>query len=448
MMMKRLILAIALSSCAGAALAMPPIDAAYVTVNPRNKVYTDAVKMQAALDTFNTLSIIEKQTLLNPVASKILLGAAPVTPAPNPTPTPTPVPTPSPTPTPTLPVTSGKAIANEAALASALASARGGETFLLAPGGYSFKLANKSYSAPVTLTSANPANPAVIGFSTLTNVRNMAFVRLAAGRATANENEWFVKIIGGSDFTFDTVHFRGSMDNNSANDGVGLQSSADNVTIKNSEFEQVARGGQISGSNINILNNRVHNMRTDGFMISSVHGIVIDGNIFSGIERVAGDHPDAVQFLTNGQSASYDIVIRNNVVIADNGVGMQGFFLRDEMGGMPYVNVTIENNFVLGTNMANGITVAHGQNVTVRNNTVISPTDDGNPVWIRYTGSDTKGNPTGVTGLVASGNIADSGGQFTPQQAFSAAQLGLLKTSNLARLRPEQFVVPGKGYQP
>jgi hypothetical protein len=134
-------------------------------------------------------------------------------------------------------------------------------------------------------------------------------------------------------------------------------------------------------------------------------------------------------------------VVRDNVILCSNGTGSQGIFMRDEDGKLPYLRITIENNFILGTNMANGITVGHGDQVVIRNNTVLSPLDNGNPVWIRI-------GKAGVPNLTMSGNIADTGGNKTASQVLSSAQRKLLKKSRMAEIEPEMLTVPGIGWQP
>src|SRR5690606_37311848 len=106
-----------------------------------------------------------------------------------------------------------------------------------------------------------------------------------------------------------------------------------------------------------------------------------------------------------------DIVIRNNVIETGSGSGMQGVFLRDETGVLPYQRVTIDNNIVIGKNMSNGIMVSHGNDVRITNNTVISPTDDSYPVRIRLGGDGP------VTNVTSYGNVADSGGQKLTTEA-------------------------------
>jgi len=429
--------------------AMPLGDAAYITVNPKNRSYSDADKAQAALDLFNSLSVTDKQTLLNPVASKILLDAAPVPAAPPP-PTPDPVPTPAPAPSP-VPAPVGIKISDQTALGQALANAKGGETFLLASGaGYSVTLSGKSYASPVIITSADPSHRAKISWFSLSNVSNLTFLNVEIARNAkdpANPNtENLGKISGGKSVTFDTVYFHGSLDNNALNDMVGPNiGNVDGLRIVNSRFEQLMAGFRLGAcNNVTVANNVITALRSDGFNFAASTNVLIERNTFSNFQRNTTDHPDAIQFWTQGSTKpSANITIRYNVVLPAGGNGMQGIFLADQVGNLPYSNVLIEKNLIVGLNMANGIFPSHVNGLTVRYNTVVSPVDDGNPVWIRI---------DKATGVNVTGNIADTfngvsavGNKLT---SASGIDLKLLTTASLAKLTPAQLIVPGIGYQP
>lgn len=343
----------------------------------------------------------------------------------------------------------GVDIADQAALSKALLFAHGGETFVLAPGEYSVKLSGKDFASPVVITSADPNNKAILTYFSLNKVSNVTFSQIVIGRALGEgenvENAIMGKVDHGDRIVFDRCHVHGSLDDDPRNDGIGLQIRAsENISVTNCEFEQLGRGAQFFWvDNLTVKGNTVHDMRSDGFDLSSIKGGLIEGNRFQNWKRIKSDHPDAIQFQTYGaQRSSTDIVLRNNVVLCSNGTGSQGIFMRDETGKLAYERILIENNFILGTNMANGIMVSHGDQITIRNNTVLSPSDNENPVWIRL-GSD---GP--VTNLTMSGNIADKGGDKTSDRVLSSAQRKLLKKSRLHEIEPEMLTVPGIGWQP
>ena len=140
-------------------------------------------------------------------------------------------------------------VSNASELATALASAQGGDRILLAAGNYGdLKLTNKSYSSAVEIVSADPANPAEFRTVTLTSVANLTFKSLEIGYALAPGEASFAKMINvnkSSYLTFDDIHLRGSLDGNPGNDGNGLSVLAsDNIRVVNSEFQQLNRAVQ------------------------------------------------------------------------------------------------------------------------------------------------------------------------------------------------------------
>lgn len=346
-------------------------------------------------------------------------------------------PTPTPVPTPT-----GTPIADQAALSAALSSAKGGETFLLAPGGYSLTLSGKTFNPPITITSAGTR--AKFGFVKLTDVTGLAMKNLEIGHSStvAKREGDFMMNLTVRDFVLDGNFIHGSLDNNPLNDGIGIKLwSYGGVKIINNEFAELGRCGTLSGDDITVTGNHVHDIRSEGFQFSNARNVTIESNILERWNRDTGDHPDAIQFFTAGaKKASSDIRIRGNIILC-NREGAQGIFLRDEVGGLPFQRVLIENNFVFGRNMANGIYVDGGKDVAVNDNTAVSPTDDGNPVWISL---------SNITGLDQARNIADSGGQKTPGQVFTGAQMKLLTTAGLDAATPgvvKSLFVTGVGSQ-
>ncbi|MGE3747321.1 MAG: right-handed parallel beta-helix repeat-containing protein [Sphingomonadaceae bacterium] len=334
-------------------------------------------------------------------------------------------------------------VASKAGLMSALAKAKGGEVISLAPGNYSLELANKSFGKLVTITSASPIRPANISWIKLDKVSNLAFVRLEMSRNAAPgehlEATSVAKVSGGSNVVFDSVFVHGSLNDNARDDMVGLSINwTDRTQVINSEFTQLGRAGIFGGvSNAVVANNKVHGIRSDGFNFNAAEHVLVDGNIITNFQRIPKDHPDGIQFWTNRTPrASKDIVIRNNQIIQGVGFGSQGIFMRDEGLTMPFERVTIENNLVVGSNMANGIYVDNGIDIRVLNNTVLGSREVSNPVWIKL---------KNVKNATLEGNVAEVGGNKTPGSA--KIDKSLLKGDRFKTIRAEEVVVPGIGFQ-
>jgi hypothetical protein len=334
-------------------------------------------------------------------------------------------------------------VAGQGALDTALMRAKGGEVIGLAPGTYTLTLRNRPFPAMVTITSANPAQPATLSQIAVSDVSNLTLTRLVISRVKkpgeSVEGTYIGKIQGGRDIAIDTVYVHGSLDSDTANDIIGLNiGGVKNVRVVNNEFQQLGRGiqfGAVSGAVV--ANNKIHEMRSDGFDFAESDHLLIEGNHFSNTYRIKGDHPDAIQFWTrNTTRPSTDITIRNNQILQTDGHGTQGIFMRDELLTMPYQRVTMENNLMVGSNMANGIWMDNGRDVNVLNNTVLSRTDDDNPVWIKM---------IRVENLKLEGNIAEVGGNKTPQQV--KIDMSLLGADRFRTIKPEDVIVPGIGFQ-
>lgn len=336
-------------------------------------------------------------------------------------------------------------ISSQAALDAAIVRATGGETIALASGAYSLDIRNRSFTAPLVITSANPAKPARISYHEFWGVSNVTFTRLDMGRPAPpgmrEDVENTGRVEASSNITYDTVHVHGSLNNDPRDDIVGLQfGGSKNIRLVNSEFEQLGRAVRFGDvDHVIIANNKFHDLRSDALDFAASSNVLIQANYFTATHNLPHDHPDAIQFWTvNVKRPSTDIVICDNEIIQGNGGGTQGIFLTDQSNGtLPYERVTIENNIMIGSYMANGILLADAKDAKIRNNTVISPTDDRNPVWIKM---------VRVQGLVLEGNIADVGGnKMTERAGFN---MSLLKTKNLPNLKASDFIVPGLGYQP
>lgn len=280
-------------------------------------------------------------------------------------------------------------IANQAQLNAALSKAVGGETFVLAPGNYGAVSFNgRNFSSQVTIQSQSP------GLAKMTEIKvldssNIALKGLDVGRAMTPAEQDFGKMVSvysSRNITLDSVSLHGSLDNNPKNDGWGLYvTDSSGFNISNSNLTELSRGMVIQrSSGVTVAANHFSNMRSDGSNFAAVDTVTIKDNHFTNFHPVAGDHPDAIQFWTTGQTkGSANITITGNQIIQGSGAALQGIFMRDEVGTLPFKNVKIDNNLIYGSDAWHGISVYHGQTVAVTNNTVVSRSDDNPVYWIR-----------------------------------------------------------------
>lgn len=345
-----------------------------------------------------------------------------------------------------------------ATLNAALDRAKGDEEIRLAAGNYGdLNLRARAFPEGLKIVGEEDGK-AVFNTIALTDVANLTFRNIVIGRAlAAGEPNWvkFANVIRATNITFDKVAFRGSMDANPLNDGGGLGVRAsDKITVVASTFEQLYMGLAMDASrDIVVEGNRFHDLRNDGMNFAGVTNVALRSNFFTDFYPLikadgSGDHPDAIQFFTAGaKKASQDIVITSNVILQGNGSGSQGIFLTDQVGGLPFRNVRIENNLIYVRSW-NGIMVGGGVNISINNNTTISPTDDAVFLRIRL---------QNIEGISLANNVVD---EFTFEIAppalvnslelrYNAAARSQIPNLNAGKIaRVADLVHPTSGYRP
>ncbi len=347
-------------------------------------------------------------------------------------------------------------VSNQVQLDAAISKVKGGDIVVLAAGKYSsLSVLNKQLASTVTFRSESATNPATVGYLRAFGSSNLVFQNLNVGRQVdpAVDKDWtnMALIENSSNVTLDGIKFftTGAEDKYI---GRGLFArNSTNVTVQNSDFSHLAVGMQVmSVTNANILSNKYHNLRIDGIEMTAVKGGKVDGNDFRDFKSDLAYHPDAIQIWTAGTAKpTTDLVISNNVVMPGTGVGGQGIFIQDEVGGVPHERITIRNNLLLDAgNYYNGITVRGGKSITIENNTSISPTGDRKNFWIRL---------DNVVGATVTGNLADqmiqsnssglsvSGNVFLNEQKTFATKIAGINLGSSATV--SSLIVSGVGYQ-
>jgi Ca2+-binding RTX toxin-like protein len=301
-----------------------------------------------------------------------------------------------------------------AGLTTALKAAQSGDTILLASGTYSgASLSGFKFPGGVTITSADPTHLAVVTNFNVVGSEGLTFSNLEmVARSPAN----FAFIVNGSsNINFDHVSLHGSLDGNAGNDVSGLQVlNSTNVSLTNSELQQLARGMAVgTSSNITVANNYVHDMRTDGFDFAGVSYVKVVDNVLKNFTPAVGDHPDAIQFWTQGTTtASHDILISGNLILRSDTGGAQGIFMGDEVGTLHFERVTVSNNLLVGTGI-NALRINGAKDLTLTNNELVTFSGyDKTYILIQnadgVTATSNKSILYGwdkVTGLVTSGNV-------------------------------------------
>lgn len=200
---------------------------------------------------------------------------------------------------------------------------------------------------------------------------------------------------------------------------IGVKTSAENIELNNNEIVNVSFGISASGNHTVATENTIHNFTGDGIRGLGNDSEYAHNVIYNGID-VSDNHDDCFQSWATGGQPVHNVVVANNICLADYNHPAPTFLSKFQGIGLfdgPYENITITDNYV-STSTWEGITIMGVSNSVVIGNVVIdSDTDDSLYPWIRITasksGSSGDGNEiklnvgeviTGASGVVYSKN--------------------------------------------
>jgi hypothetical protein len=349
-------------------------------------------------------------------------------------------------------------VTNRSELLSVLSTLRGGETVSLAPGSYgALNISNLAAASTITFTSADPTRPAKLDMVVATNSKNLAFSDLAVGSDRGSDPAWAsyasFQVSRSQSVSLTRLKVGSSDDGNYQNDRPGISIlNSQGVSVTDSEIANASSGilGNDS-SGLVIARNSIQKILLDGAQFGNIQGITLSGNRFTNFFKEPYAHADAIQFFTSGTSTpSRDIRIENNVITQGIGNGTQGIFLKDEVGWLPYENVSIINNFLYNNDSDwNGVTIQGARNVDIRSNTILSPNNNEKSYWLRLEGVEAgsiSSNLYDRAMLAGNGPLSFQG---NVEIGSNSDFLQHLPNLNLgATLDPLSLIVPGVGYQP
>lgn len=281
-------------------------------------------------------------------------------------------------------------------LLAAVKSAKDGDVILLNSGYYkSVNFTGIQINGNVTIKSLDPNNQAALLDLTVKGSSGLTFEDLRFTPLSADRLYTF-NVANSSNIHFDGIEVTGPEGAAGYKASPFMIRGSDNVTVTNSEFHHLWHGiSMLDSSNVSITANYFHDIRTDGVRGGGVSNLVVSGNYMTDFFPASGDHPDGIQLWTTNTTASaHDIVISDNIITRGAGAPVQGIFLRDQVGTLPYQNLAITGNLVLG-GLYNGIAAGHVDNATISGNTVIALA--GQKSWIGV---------SGATNSVVSNNVA------------------------------------------
>lgn len=271
-------------------------------------------------------------------------------------------------------------VATQKQLETAIAGLKNGDTILLAGGQYDLikmrttTRQDHSFEQKVTIASADPNNPAVVSELIMASVDNVTFsgVKFDYNPAKPSSKPFFVE--KSSRVVFDNVTFEGEIVNGfGAGQGLRAKDSSQ-VTVVDSHFVNLQNALSFSNmSDVALLDNDVRGMSNDGFTFGGMTRILIAGNDFRDYKspQPLAPHKDNIQFRTaSGETASTDVVIRENVMVVDearHGIFIGNEAYRDGNDASVHTNVLIEHN-TLSTAQTHGITVFQADRLDIRDN--------------------------------------------------------------------------------
>jgi len=305
-------------------------------------------------------------------------------------------------------------VSTTAALRTALGQAQAGDSILLASGTYSgLSVSGINPSGNVTITSQNPAAPAVLTPFTVSNSSNLTFSHLEMNASGVTGGAYAFQVSSSSKVTFDSnfVHGPLGVDPNQAATGLLLKNSS-NVSVTNSTFQYLQSGMMDTGNNGVLLSgNSFSHMAGDGIDNAGVSNVQVLNNSFTDtVALTNGLHPDAIQFWTAGTTtAMQNITISGNTFVRGSGIGSQGVFIEDD-NNLPYQNVSVTNNTIIG-GQYNGISVyGAADNFNVSDNQIVSYSDYQSFLLVKnLTGGTINNNRANLYELSNNTNVTQSG---------------------------------------
>lgn len=267
-------------------------------------------------------------------------------------------------------------ITDPAEFRAALASVSPGDRLLLASGAYgSLDLRDVVFAPAISVEPLDWAAPPVFTSINLSEVNGFSVngIVVAYGVTQSPLSTYAVNIQGGGDISLKRMEIASAADGVAGNDafGINIRNSA-RISVSDNNIHDVYRGVAVLDSdNVTVSRNVIRVAGSDGVVARGAVGLSILDNYFAdfAIVDLELQHPDAIQLWSRyALRANQDIVIRGNLIRRSVGDRSQGVFVNTPEFATK--NLLIEHN-VIEQSMAQGIAVANGDGVVIKNNTVI-----------------------------------------------------------------------------
>lgn len=347
-----------------------------------------------------------------------------------------------------------------------LATAKSGDTLVLAPGNYgALAMSNKHFAQDVTIKGGTFTSVALAKVSGVTlDGTTVNFTPSAA----STSNSQAIRIWGSDDITIVNAKVTGGLSVNGVarsatkldssgnvlglpvGKGINVESSTD-VVISHSDISRFAKGITFSDvSNLTVSDNDIHALRTTPISGSGHDGLSITGNHtwdsspwnYGG----TGDHGDRIHIWTDDRPWT-NVVISDNLLEQGAGAPMMGIYLDDNLKGFGFPDVLISGNTVIDGN-GQGMRLENVSGMVVDNELIWSGTGRAFNDTPRFQVAD---NVHDVTFLNNIGNVAiqksahdlDFFNQIGTFTKGTGLTLAAQETIHIAKVPASAFAAPG-----
>lgn len=292
------------------------------------------------------------------------------------------------------PVWSDIDVNDDEELKAAATRAEPGETIRLSSGIYDGLVLRGiagDEGQPITLTSANPSDPARISGLRVHKSAHVVLEGLVFDYVFSSGDTLRMRpfqVTNSQDVTIRDALFDGDVARgvSPSSDGFGYAfglsvRGSRNVRIENVEIKTFFKGLSVSNSqDIVVQDNDIHSLRMDGMNFSQVRDVQIEANHVHDFIRSpdSKDHADMIQFWTRRTTEpTENVVIRNNILNSGSGLYTHSIFMRNEIidqgkagPEMFYRDIVVENNVIINAHL-HGISIGQSNDVEIQNNSVI-----------------------------------------------------------------------------
>ncbi len=269
-------------------------------------------------------------------------------------------------------------------LARAIASGRPGDVIRVAAGRYGpLSLGKELGGSGLTIEAAVAAAPPVFPSITISGIDHVTLRGLKVERAAGAELiDYIVAVARSQAVTIENLQIAAPGEAERGRQyGIFVRDSR-GVRIAGSRLSGTRYGiGLLDDQQIVIERNELRGLQTDGIRGGGLTDVVIAENVLGEFGPKPKEHPDGIQIWTaNTTAPARRILIRDNLIARGAGGATQGIFVRDNKLQLPFEQLEIRGNLVVGS-LYHGITVEGATRPAITDNEVIAYADQKS--WIR-----------------------------------------------------------------